>query len=90
MSVNMHGMHRTCFRIHWILQIEGDVDDGPYHLVSVSLRGVLQTFLNNVGCELVLGEVQEIGLHLPDEHSSVSLPSVLHHELNDVVAVAVL
>mgnify|MGYP000387907715 CR=1 FL=1 len=39
---------------------------------------------------LVLGEIKQVGLNLADEHSTIGFPSVLHHELNHVVAVAVL
>lgn len=89
--VSDHGLqHAVSLGIDGVLQIEGDVDDGPDHLVAVLLVGVLQTLLHHIGGELVLGEVQQVGLHLADEDGSVCLPSVLHDELDDVVAVAVL
>jgi hypothetical protein len=50
----------------------------------------LQALLNHVGGELVLGKVQQVALHLSDEHSAVCLPPMLHHELYHIVAVAVL
>jgi hypothetical protein len=44
----------TCLSVNRILQIEGDIDNGPYHLISVSLRSVLKAFLHYVTSELML------------------------------------
>jgi hypothetical protein len=81
---------RTCFSVYRVLQVESNVDDGPDHLVPVPLRCILQALLHYIACEFVLGEVEKVSLHLSDEHRPVCLPPVLHHELYDVVAVAVL
>ena len=54
----VYGLYRTCFGVYWVLQVEGNVDDGPYHLVSVPLGGILKTLLHYVRCELVLRKVQ--------------------------------
>ena len=54
----VYGLYRTCFGVYWVLQVEGNVDDGPNHLVSVPLGGILKTLLYYVRCELVLREVQ--------------------------------
>lgn len=83
-------MVHTCLRVYRVLQVEGDVDDGPDHLVPVPLGCILQALLHYIACEFVLGEVEQVSLNLSDEHRPVCLPPVLHHELYDVVAVAVL
>lgn len=83
------GVH-TCLGVYRVLQVKGDVNDGPDHFISVSLRGILQTLLYYITCKFVLGEVKEICLHLSNEYSSIGFPAMLHHKLNDVVAVAVL
>jgi hypothetical protein len=86
-----HGLQHavTGLGIHGTVQVEGDVDDGPDHLVAIALVGVLETLLNNVRGELVLGEIQQVRLDLLDEDSTISLQTVLHHELDHVVAIAV-
>ena len=81
---------RTCLCVYWVLQVEGDVDNGPDHLVSVPLGCILQALLHYIACEFVLREVEQVSLHLSDEHRPVCLPPVLHHELYNIVAVAVL
>ena len=83
-------MVHTCLRIYRVLQVEGDIDDGPDHLVSVPLGCILQALLYYIACEFVLGEVEQVSLHLSNEHRPVCFPPVLHHELYDIVAIAVL
>ena len=49
-GISDHGFQHTvaCLGVDRILEVEGDVDDGPNHFVSVSLGRVLQALLHHI------------------------------------------
>lgn len=90
--ISNHGFQHavTSLGVNGIVQIEGHIDDGPDHFITISLASILKTLLNNIGCKLMLRELKQVGLNFLDEDSTVRFPTVLHNKLDDVISVAIL
>ena len=73
-----------------VVDIEGYVDYSRNHLVTVTTGGVLEALFNDVRRKLVLKEKSKVSLDLLVQHGAIGIPSMLHNELNYVVAVAIL
>ena len=53
--------HTVSLAVDGVVDIEGHVDDGPDHLVTVTTGSVLEALFNDVRRELVLREVEQVG-----------------------------
>ena len=82
--------HTMSLTVDGVVDIEGYVDYGPDHLVTVTMEAYWRHFSTTFDANLCWEKSRRLAWTSLIEHGAIGIPSMLHNELNYVVAVAIL